>query len=121
MDKKKIAERIFFILIGVSAALVISIGVAAIVLRESGKKSLQADETEITVHSVELEKKATVSKIENDDDTVMYKGKKYRYNKDVVTILFMGIDNNDRYYCIYLTNRGSARKGRTYESMHSEL
>ena len=96
MDKKKIAERIFFILIGISAALIVSIGVIAIVLRENGKKSLQADETEITVHSVELEKKATVSKVEKDDDTIMYKGKKYRYNKDVVTILFMGIDNNGK-------------------------
>ena len=82
--KKKV--KIFLIILSVILAIVLALGVTFVVLHELGKNQFHKGDTNISVDSAETN---------NDEDTVTINGKSYTRNKNIITVLFMGIDKND--------------------------
>lgn len=90
MEETKKKKKLWFrILIGVLITLAVLLAVLAGVffyLRAKGEKKLSQSVAEETISAVEE------AAVENDGKTVVYKGEKYCYNEDVVSILCLGID-----------------------------
>ncbi len=85
---KKIRNISFSILL-----CLIIIAFSVVVVRALGKRSLQKKaEQEMSMTS-----KEEVSAQEAEEGIVYYEGEKYRYNKNIMTFLFMGIDNDDSF------------------------
>ncbi len=86
---KRFAKR-FVITAGLLllAAVIIVVG-AVFTMRHSGKRALYSDNINITAPK-DLDVRLT-----DNGATVTYKGERYRYNKDIITMLFMGVDKAD--------------------------
>lgn len=61
---------------------------AVLVMRAQGEQQLKKSQT---TEKIEGPQKAAV---EEDGQTVVYENKRYRYNEDIITLLFMGIDKS---------------------------
>lgn len=88
---KQIAKRVVIIL-----AIVILLPTMVVLgMWAAGKSSLFRG-------NVSMEKAIDGAEVQNKGDLVVYKGHKYRYNEDITSILFMGIDrekvNSDEEY-----------------------
>lgn len=82
--KKKV--KIFLIILSVILAVILALGVAFFILRHLGKLQFHEGDTNISVDSGE---------VAEDEDTVIINGKSYVRNKNIVTVLFMGIDKTN--------------------------
>ncbi len=90
MEETKKKKKLWFrILIGILITLAVFLAVLAGVffyLRAKGEKKLSQTIAGETVGAVEE------ASVENDGKTVVYKGERYCYNEDVISILCLGID-----------------------------
>lgn len=86
-EKKSFAKVILGILIGV-ILFVFLIAVVFIIIGFIGKGSLSGKD-------INMKNEIDGADVQNNGDLVIYKGHKYRYNKDVTSILFMGIDREN--------------------------
>lgn len=82
---KKIT-KVIVIILSVILATVLAFGAAFLILRELGKIQFHKGDTNISVDTGETSA---------DEDTVILNGKSYTRNKNIVTVLFMGIDKTD--------------------------
>ena len=98
--RKKLIKILLFLLICI---LTVVLSVTAV--RALGKRSLQNK----TEQEMNLVSKEEVSAEEAEEGIVYYEGDKYRYNKNILTFLFMGIDNDDPF-------ETSEKKGRAGQS-----
>ena len=89
-DKKhKILKRV---LIGVLIFLlvaVIAVFAAYQISKHLGKKELLAGNKNASIHQI------NDADSKDDGQTVTYKGEKYRYNENLVSIVFMGVDKSE--------------------------
>lgn len=85
--KKTIRPRkIVLIIVCVLLGLLLCLTAAYFIMKAKGAKKLREElaRQEITAHED--------AELEDEGKYVTYKGKKYQYNEDLITILFMGVD-----------------------------
>lgn len=78
-------QKITLIVLSVLVAIILLLVGAFFVLSQIGKKQFHKQDTHITVEDVTVE----------DEDTIEYNGKKYVLNKNVISILVIGVDRNN--------------------------
>lgn len=83
--KKRSIGQILRRILAAMIILVILVVAAFFIVRAIGKSSLFGSD-------VNMKNAVNGADIQNNGDLVIYKGHKYRYNKNVTSILFMGID-----------------------------
>ena len=81
--------RVLAVLVAIMAVLVLTFAA----LRFAGGRSLSKAEIAVEMIKIPDVIKQDVE-IEDDGRTVIYKGEKYAYNEDIITILFMGVDKS---------------------------
>lgn len=89
-DKKpaiKRLQRVLLVILCVILAICLILVSTYFVLYHMGKKSLQQTPT--------VTPPPAVGEVEDDGLTLIYQGRKYRYNENIVSILFMGVDKKD--------------------------
>ena len=86
--KKSNLFKICVIILCVLAALLLVTAAAFLILRAQGKRSLSERENEAVITTVEE------AESEENGKYVVYKGEKYCYNENVISILCMGIDTS---------------------------
>lgn len=96
---KTSGKRIFLIAISVIAALAILVTSVFFIMSAIGKSRLHSDDNNISVP-------ADVSVNVDDGGIVEYEGQKYKYNKNIASVLFLGIDKGDIGY-----NEGYGKNG----------
>lgn len=89
-SKKKIIKRIIVITLCVILVLILALVGTVWGMWYAGKKSFRNK-------NVKLAPAVGVEAIINDDNSVIYDGKAYRYNENVATCLFIGVDNDKTY------------------------
>ncbi len=77
-------QKITLIVLSVILALILILVGTFFVLSQVGKRQFHKQDTHIKVDTVKVE----------DEDTIEYNGKKYKLNKDVISILVIGIDRD---------------------------
>lgn len=82
MDKKK---KIVIIIAAIILAIILSIVGTFFILTAIGKHQFHKDDTHISAEEVNVE----------DNNTISYNGKKYKLNKNIVSVLVMGIDRDN--------------------------
>ena len=96
--------KVFLIVLSVILALALALGSAFLILTRLGKNRFHEGDTNISVDGAETDE---------DEDTVTINGKTYTRNKNIITVLFLGIDkdnvnedmgygNNGQADCIFL-------------------
>lgn len=85
--RRKIRKILCLILAGLAVVILITA-----VVRSLGKRSLMKNAAD-KASDMKSEKQLTGE--EAEEGIVYYQGEKYRYNDQIITILFMGIDNED--------------------------
>ena len=85
--KRPFGKKIWlWVLLGITS-VILAVAIVLTVLVQSGKKNLLGHE------DVTLESDETINEVEIlEDNTVVYNDKKYIYNKDVTSVLCIGID-----------------------------
>lgn len=88
--KKKISKgtKVLIIIAGVLVGLALLMALTLLALNFFGGRSLRSD-----IDGLNLDSTAAQS---SDEGTIRYKGKLYRYNKDIITIMLMGVDNHEK-------------------------
>lgn len=88
--KKKMSKRkkVLLILLFTLIGLILILAISAIVMINMGKGSVLNDNT--TGLDIEVPDFAEI-----DGDVITYNGKKYRYNQNMASILFMGVDKEE--------------------------
>ena len=80
--------------------LVLSVGLAVVILYKSGEMELKAAASttapviERSAQETQQQKKALESIVQWQDDWVAYEGKVYEYNENTINILLLGIDQS---------------------------
>lgn len=87
--KKKMKPfKVFIIFLCVILFLLAAVVTTFFILRSRGKKLLRETSVEETITAPED------AEVEEEGKTIIYKGEKYCYNEDIVSILCMGIDKS---------------------------
>lgn len=113
-DKKR-GKKIFIIVLSVLLALIILLVGTFFCLRYLGFKGFHKNDKNIKHDDV----------IVDDEDNITYKGEKYRLNKDIISILIIGVDRRDinenkgigkngQADCIFLAAIDTAKKNYTF-------
>ncbi len=89
-------KKITLITVSILLALVILIFSAFYIITAIGKHQFHKDDTNINTDAVQIE----------DEASITYNGKKYTLNKNIVSVLIMGIDRNN-----VNQNLGSGKNG----------
>ncbi len=97
-SKKQKIKKIIIIVLCVLLAIILALVSTFFILTYIGKNQFHQNDTNITHANVEIE----------DDDTIIYKDKKYVLNKDVISILVIGIDRDDLNENLGAGNNGQA-------------
>ncbi|MBR5472504.1 MAG: LCP family protein [Clostridia bacterium] len=92
----KKTKKIFTIILCVVLAMILALVGTFFTVSLIGKSQFHKDDTHISTDAVDIE----------DDDTITYNGKKYKLNKNIVSILVMGIDRDN-----VNQNLGSGKNG----------
>lgn len=82
--KKQILKRVLIVL----AVIILVPIIAFVTLRILGKSSLFSGK-------VNMKDGANGAEVQNNGDLVIYKGHKYRYNENITSVLFMGVDREN--------------------------
>lgn len=90
--KRKRRKRIRSVLWGIAAVLVIA-GISIYAVHQFGKNALKNK----TEQEMEMESEKPITAEEAEEGIVYYNDEKYRYNDEILTFLFMGIDNDDSF------------------------
>ena len=100
--KKNKIGRIAVAVLSAVLILVLSVGLAVVILYKSGEMELKAAATttapviERSAQETQQQKKALESIVQWQDDWVAYEGKVYEYNENTINILLLGIDQSGR-------------------------
>lgn len=86
-------KRIALIVLLVLVLLLIILGIVFFFLQRAGKDALLYRDGEVEVTAPELEN--TQIELEDDGETVVYEGRTYRYNRNLSSILLMGVDREE--------------------------
>lgn len=81
MSKKK---KTVLIILAILLAIVLALVSSFFILTHIGKSQFHKDDTHISNEAINIE----------DDTAITYQGKKYLLNKDIVSVLVIGIDRN---------------------------
>lgn len=90
--RRKKIRRIRAIILSILGCLLILV-LTVVGVRALGKRSLQKKADQ----EMSMTSKEEVGAEEAEEGIVYYEGEKYRYNKNIMTFLFMGIDNDDSF------------------------
>ncbi|MCI5610569.1 MAG: LCP family protein [Roseburia sp.] len=100
--KKNKIGRIAAAVLSAVLILVLSVGLAVVILYKSGEMELKAAASttapviERSAQETQQQKKALESIVQWQDDWVAYEGKVYEYNENTINILLLGIDQSGR-------------------------
>ncbi len=94
----KKSKKITIIVISIILALILLLLSAFWIVTAIGKQQFHKDDTNISADSVEVE----------DESTIAYNGKKYTLNKNIISVLVMGIDRDNVNQNIGSGNNGQA-------------
>ena len=100
--KKNKIGRIAVAVLSAVLILVLSVGLAVVILYKSGEMELKAAASttapviERSAQETQQQKKALESIVQWQDDWVAYEGKVYEYNENTINILLLGIDQSGR-------------------------
>ena len=100
--KKNKIGRIAVAVLSAVLILVLSVGLAVVILYKSGEMELKAAASttapviERSAQETQQQKKALESTVQWQDDWVAYEGKVYEYNENTINILLLGIDQSGR-------------------------
>lgn len=100
--KKNKIGRIAVAVLSAVLILVLSVGLAVVILYKSGEMELKAAASttapviERSAQEIQQQKKALESIVQWQDDWVAYEGKVYEYNENTINILLLGIDQSGR-------------------------
>lgn len=86
-EKKKKGKKILLIILCILLSLCLALAAAFFAVFTLGKNQFHGGDTDISVNSEQ--------DIVIDEGVVSYKGKDYVLNKDIVSVLFIGIDKSD--------------------------
>ena len=89
INELTVLVRVLAVLVAIMAVLVLTFAV----IRLSGGRSLSSGEIASEMITIPDAIKQEVE-IKDEGRTVIYKGEKYIYNEDIITILFMGVDKS---------------------------
>ena len=78
--------KVFLIILSIILAIALVLGSAFLILTRLGKNRFHEGDTNISVNWAETDE---------DEDTITINGKSYTRNKNIVTVLFLGIDKTD--------------------------
>lgn len=81
----KKSKKIAIIILAILLALILALVGTFFILTSLGKSQFHKADTHISTDAVVIE----------DEDTITYNGKKYTLNKNIVSVLVMGIDRDD--------------------------
>lgn len=95
MNKRK---KVLIIVASVILSLVLALTGVFFLLIHLGKSQFHRDDTHISTNSVQIE----------DESTINYNGKKYILNKNIVSVLVMGIDRDNVNQSLGSGNNGQA-------------
>ena len=84
--KMKRWKKILLIVVSVMLALVIALGGTFLCLRFMGQNALLGDPVDLMLSD------AVNANVQDDGESIVYKGQTYHYNKNITTMLFMGVD-----------------------------
>ncbi len=84
-DKMKKSKKILIIIFSVLLALILAVVGTFFTLIYIGKSQFHKDDTHISTDAVEVE----------DNNTIVYNNEKYILNKDIISVLVMGIDRGN--------------------------
>ncbi len=86
--KQSIALRILVIVVLILFLIASLIGVTLLIMRNKGKEEINKKKETVTLQTSD-------GAVAYDDSgkTVEYKGKKYVYNEDIITVAFLGVDD----------------------------
>ena len=93
VGQRKRGFAILLRVLGVIVAILAVLVLAFAVVRWAGGRSLSKGDITASAITIPDAIKQDVE-IKDDGRTVIYKGEKYTYNEDIITILFMGIDKS---------------------------
>lgn len=88
LTKKQIAKRIIVGILLFILIVVIGVGIAFAYYHQKGKKSLLAENEDVTIETVED------AVTDDSGQTVTYEGDTYVYNQNMVSIVFLGVDRS---------------------------
>ncbi len=94
----KKSKKITIIIVATLLALILALVGTFFVLTYIGKSQFHKEDAHISTDAVEVE----------DDDTITYNGKKYILNKNIVSVLVMGIDRENVNQNLGVGNNGQA-------------
>ncbi len=83
----KKGKKVIIIIISVLMAVILTLVAAFYILALTGKLQFHKDDTHISTDAIDIE----------DDNTIIHNGKKYVLNKDIVSVLVIGIDKSNMY------------------------
>ena len=86
--------KIIVIVVSVLLALVIAAAGTFFVLREIGRRDLHTDEDFAISTPTEPSSHDEIFSVDNTGRTIVYEGKTYRFNEDIVTIAVIGVDHD---------------------------
>ena len=81
----KKGKKIAIIIISVILAIIIGLISTFFILTAIGKHQFHKEDENISAEAIEIE----------DDETITYNGQKYTLNKNVISVLVMGIDRDN--------------------------
>lgn len=81
-------KKVLIIVLSAVAAIAVALGGGIYWMYTSGRSSIRDNRGEISTPE------SLVDAVEDDGMTVEYGGVRYRYNEDVVSLLFIGVDKN---------------------------
>ena len=81
--------KIVLIVVSIILAIVIVLGGITIYLVNKGQSEMMETELNVIVPT------NVAATVQDDGDYIVYNGSTYRYNKDITSLLFMGIDKRD--------------------------
>lgn len=89
IKKYRYLKRILWIVLSILLLILLSFGF----LRKLGKERLEKS----AENDIKMESREKITAEEAEEGIVYYQGEKYRYNDEIFTILFMGIDTEDSF------------------------
>lgn len=81
----KKGQKIAIIILSVLLALILALVSAFFIITHIGKSQFHKEDTHISTDEVEI----------NDENTITYNGQKYTLNKNIISVLVMGIDREN--------------------------
>ncbi len=91
--RRRKIRRIILIILAVILVLLLALAAAVLLMANQGRKAVLTNKEDVVISAPEINDMDVV--LEDNGQTVVYNGETYRYNENVTSILFMGVDREE--------------------------